>query len=68
MGSVRRVNSDSDFLGRCKVSKSFPALVDDLVLGPPKMQGGGGGMICLDVALPLGLRVTHVKDFLEAAV
>ena len=25
-------------------------------------------MICLDVALPLDLRVAHVKNFLEAAV
>ena len=65
---MRRVNGDSDFLGCSKVSKSFPAFADDLLLGPPKVQGGSGGMIRLDVALPLGLRVTHVKDFLEAAV
>ena len=67
-GQMCCVNSDSDFLGQCKVRKRCPACLDGLIAGPAEVEGGSCSMVCLDITLPLELRVTQVENFLKGAV
>ena len=62
------VNSDSDFLGHCKVRKCSPACLDGFIAGPAKVEGGSGRMVCLDVTLPLELCVAKVENIVKGTV